>query len=400
MKFVSLFAGIGGFDLGLERAGMTCVGQCEIDPHAHAVLDRHWPNVPKHDDVTTLEADTFGPADVITFGSPCQDLSVAGKRAGLDGERSGLFLEAVRYIRDMLEETNGRSPRFAVWENVPGAYSSNGGADFAAVLASLVGGEVRRPSGGWANAGVAFGPLGSAEWRTLDSQYFGVPQRRRRIFLVYHPGGERAGQVLLEPDGVPGHSPQSGTAGARVAGAVTSGLGSGEPLTFINGFNGRIGTLSNVAPTLVGSGEDDRGIRNALVMQPSDAIAFEPRAYTRGVGSPASDATRAEPGLPVGTLAANSDPHIATSYAVRRLLPVECERLQGFPDGHTELGHYMEEIDRSRLWNAKTRTRPKGEEAETVVRLIADTHRYRMLGNAVTVPVIEWIGHRIKAVAA
>src|SRR5690606_15055442 len=123
---------------------------------------------------------TFGPSDVITFGSPCQDLSVAGKRAGLDGERSGLFLEAVRYIREMLEETGGRSPRFAVWENVPGAFSSNGGRDFAAVLESLVGGEVRRPADGWAGAGVAFGPLGSVEWRVLDSQHFGVAQRRRR----------------------------------------------------------------------------------------------------------------------------------------------------------------------------------------------------------------------------
>src|SRR5690625_474824 len=143
---VSLFAGVGGFDLGFERAGFTPVGMCEIDPHARSVLDRHWPTVPKHDDVTTLRGSTFGPADVVTFGSPCQDLSVAGKRAGLDGERSGLFLEAMRYVREMLEETSGQYPRAAVWENVPGAFSSNGGADFAAVLESMVGGTVRCPS--------------------------------------------------------------------------------------------------------------------------------------------------------------------------------------------------------------------------------------------------------------
>src|SRR5690606_25422586 len=103
--------------------------------------------------------------------------------------------------------TNGRFPRVAVWENVPGAFSSNGGADFAAVLASLVGGEVGRPADGWTNAGVAFGPLGAAEWRVLDSQHFGVAQRRRRVFLVYHPGSERAGQVLLEPQSVRGDTP-------------------------------------------------------------------------------------------------------------------------------------------------------------------------------------------------
>ena len=234
---LSLFAGVGGFDLALERAGHTCIGQVEIDPHARSVLARHWPDTPRHDDVTTFDPMQFGPADIITFGSPCQDLSVAGRRAGLAGGRSGLFMEAVRIIRGMLEATDGAYPRVAIWENVPGAFSSNDGADFAAVLESLVGGDVRRPANGWADAGVAFGPLGGAEWRTLDSQHFGVPQRRRRIFLVYHPGGERAGQVLFEPAGVRGHPAESRAAREGVTGPLEARPGAG-------GFPGTDGAIA------------------------------------------------------------------------------------------------------------------------------------------------------------
>lgn len=243
MKLLSLFAGVGGFDLGFEAEGFHTAAQCEIDPWASEVLARHWPDVPRHPDVTTLQPSDIGGCDVVTFGSPCQDLSLAGSRSGVrfasveeylerkvwlaalflaiddtssipvvaylvraldEFTRSGLFFEAVRIIRRMREETDGRLPRVAVWENVPGALSSNGGRDFAAVLASLVGGSVRVPADGWWDAGVAFGPRGGAEWRVLDSQHFGVPQRRRRIFLVYHPGERRAGQVLFEPNGLQG----------------------------------------------------------------------------------------------------------------------------------------------------------------------------------------------------
>ncbi len=125
---VSLFTGVGGFDEGFENAGFKTVGQVEIDPWCQQVLRRHWPDVPKHDDITTAHGMMFGAADVVTFGSPCQDLSVAGKRAGLDGARSGLFVEAMRFIREMREGTDGRYPEYAVWENVCGAFSSGAGA--------------------------------------------------------------------------------------------------------------------------------------------------------------------------------------------------------------------------------------------------------------------------------
>lgn len=167
MKFGSLFAGVGGFDLGFEAAGMECCFQVEWDKHCQQVLAYHWPDVPRWSDVSDVDGADLPPVDVITFGSPCQDLSVAGKRAGLDGGRSNLFFEATRIIREMRDATDGVFPRVAVWENVPGAFSSNGGHDFGSVLDGLA----------------ESGALG-IEWGVLDARWFGVPQRRRRIFVV------------------------------------------------------------------------------------------------------------------------------------------------------------------------------------------------------------------------
>jgi DNA (cytosine-5)-methyltransferase 1 len=171
MRVVSLFSGVGGFDMGLEAAGMTTVFQCEIDKHARAVLDYHWPDVPKWDDVSTLTGahilEATGGVDVVAWGSPCQDLSLAGKRAGLSGERSGLFHQGIRIIKELRELSNGTYPTWSIWENVVGALSSNGGADFGEVLHEMD------------EAGACF-----SEWVVLDAQYFGVPQRRRRVFVI------------------------------------------------------------------------------------------------------------------------------------------------------------------------------------------------------------------------
>jgi DNA (cytosine-5)-methyltransferase 1 len=171
MKVLSLFSGVGGFDLGLERAGMQTVFQCEWDKHATKILEKHWPHVPRWTDVSTLTGEhilSHAPViDVVAWGSPCQDLSVAGKRAGLEGARSGLFHEGVRIIKELRELTNGKYPRISIWENVAGALSSGKGADFGQVLTEMD------------EAGACF-----SEWRILDAQYFGVPQRRRRVFLI------------------------------------------------------------------------------------------------------------------------------------------------------------------------------------------------------------------------
>jgi site-specific DNA-cytosine methylase len=207
-RLVSLFAGVGGFDLAFEQAGFQTVGQVEIDEWCQKVLTRQWPDVPKHRDITTAHGMIFGPAEVVTFGSPCQDLSVAGKRAGLEGERSGLFMEAMRFIREMREGTSGEYPKYALWENVPGALNSNAGRDFAVVLGQLA-------------------KLGALDisWRVLDSRHFGVAQRRRRVFLVADFGGERAAQILFEPEGVRRDTQEGGSEGQDVAACLTTGVG-------------------------------------------------------------------------------------------------------------------------------------------------------------------------------
>lgn len=163
-------------------------------------------------DITKIHGNEIEPVDCITFGSPCQDLSIAGRRTGLAGERSGLFMEAVRIIKEMRSSTNGLCPTFAVWENVPGAFSSNGGEDFRAVLEELARVEQpdvsipRPPRGGrWSKAGAIAGNGWSLAWRQLDAQYWGVPQRRKRIALVVDFAGGRAGEILFERESVPGH---------------------------------------------------------------------------------------------------------------------------------------------------------------------------------------------------
>jgi DNA (cytosine-5)-methyltransferase 1 len=167
LTFGSLFAGVGGFDMGFEQAGWDCKFQVEWDKNCQQILNKHWPDVPKWLDVSDVNGAEIPPVDCIIFGSPCQDLSVAGKRAGLEGERSGLFHEAVRIIKEMRDATNGTFPRWTVWENVAGALSSNNGRDFGTVINEM------------AKAGAHL-----QEYALLDAQYFGVPQRRRRVFLV------------------------------------------------------------------------------------------------------------------------------------------------------------------------------------------------------------------------
>ncbi len=196
MKFISLFSGIGGFDVGLERAGMQCVAQVEKDKQALSVLEKHWPKVPRFDDVATFKKKRGLSADLIAGGFPCQDVSVAGKRAGLAGERSGLFWEFMRIVSDF-------APRWVLIENVPGLLSSNGGKDMAAVVMALA-----ERGYGWA-------------YRVLDSQYFGLAQRRERVFIVGCLGdARRASQVLFESESLPWDTSPSRATKQTVAGIL------------------------------------------------------------------------------------------------------------------------------------------------------------------------------------
>lgn len=208
----SLFDGSGGFPLGGLISGIIPLWASEVEPFPIRVTTKRLPQVKHLGDVSKINGDEIPPVDIITFGSPCQDMSIAGKREGLAGGRSSLYYEAVRIIKEMRCKTNGEYPRFVVWENVPGAFSSNKGEDFREVLKSLC--EVKSadvtvpepPKGKWKNAGNIVADDFSIAWRVLDAQYWGVPQRRKRIYLVADFAGGCAGKILFESEGLSGYS--------------------------------------------------------------------------------------------------------------------------------------------------------------------------------------------------
>ena len=217
MNVLSLFSGVGGFDLGLENAGMKTIYQCEWDKHATRILERHWPTVPRWGDISTLTAKEIlrhgTPPDVVAWGSPCQDLSVAGKRAGLEGERSGLFHEGIRIINELRKETNNEYPKISIWENVAGALSSNRGADFGVIIDEM------------AKAGAMV-----IEWGLLDAQHFGIPQRRRRVFVIaiFNPSTASLCPSPLLPVGesLPGDTKKGKPKRKESSSQVTEGFGS------------------------------------------------------------------------------------------------------------------------------------------------------------------------------
>ena len=207
VKVLSLFDGSGCWQLAAELVGFEAKYASEIEKFPIEVTKKNFPNMIHLGDVTKVKGDEIEPCEVICAGSPCQDLSVAGKREGLKGERSGLFMEVIRIIKEMRRATNGRYPKLAIWENVPGAFSSNGGEDFRAVIEEFIhicsdADIPRPPQGKWTNSGLLGGDGYSLAWRVLDAQYWGVPQRRRRIFLVADFAGERAGKILFEREGL------------------------------------------------------------------------------------------------------------------------------------------------------------------------------------------------------
>jgi DNA (cytosine-5)-methyltransferase 1 len=225
----SLFDGSGGFCLGGILAGIKPVWQSEIEPFPIRVTTKRLPFVKHYGDVNTLDGGELEPVDIITFGSPCTDLSIAGKRAGLEGSQSGLFHQAVRIIKEMREKTNGIYPRFIVWENVPGAFSSHGGDDFQKVLEEICGicdDSVSVPgSAKWEPAGCILGDGFSVAWRVLDADAWGVPQRRKRIYLVGHLTGHCAGKILFESEGLSGYSAEGFRSWQRTACHTESGVG-------------------------------------------------------------------------------------------------------------------------------------------------------------------------------
>lgn len=284
----SLFDGSGGFPLGGLISGITPLWASEVEPFPIRVTTKRLPQITHYGDVSKLSGAEVPPVDIITFGSPCQDMSVAGKRSGLDGERSSLFYQAVRIVKEMRCKTNGKYPRFVVWENVPGAFSSNKGEDFKAVLEEIC--KIKNEhisvpqSGKWTNAGEIVGEQFSLAWRVFDAQYWGVPQRRKRIYLVADFAGQCAGKILFESEGVSGYPPKGicpwqGTAGdfegcTGAAGTVCLNDQDGNRMDVTEGMTCTLRAESNHPPLVFENHSQDTRYTGPLEQAPTVSSAY------------------------------------------------------------------------------------------------------------------------------
>ncbi len=349
-------------------------------------------------DITKINWFEVEPVDCVTGGSPCQDLSVAGKRAGLAGERSGLYIEQIRCVKELRQRDiqSGRTgamvrPRWMVWENVPGAFSSNGGKDFAAVLEEAVkivepqAPPIPVPDKGWPSAGCLSDVDGrwSIAWRVHDAQFWGVPQRRRRIALVCDFGGMSAPEVLFERKGLRGDTAESGTAREGIAGDAEAGFnsavrdvttyclqGNGIDRADAAGCNGK-GWREDVSYTL---NTIDRPAVYAFDSLASNSMkSSNPHSGCRQVEiAKTLDCADPNPSKNQGGMAIlHCYDMNAVSQTVRRLTPLECERLQGYPDGWTDIGEWIDS---------------KGKKHQT-----SDTSRYKALGNSIALPFWYWM---------
>lgn len=408
MRYLSLFSGIEAASVAWEPLGWEPVAFCEVDAFPSAVLAHRWPDVPNLGDITKVDWSDFAKGkrkpDVVVGGSPCQSFSVAGNREGLAGE-SGLMFEYIRAIQCIM-------PRCFVWENVPGAFTSEGGEAFRQLLAEM--------------DALGYG----LAWRVLDAQFFGVAQRRERVFLVGCLGDpRRAARVLFEPDGLRWDTPSSrdkrqelaaraGRGAEGAGGAVAKTLqvrcgceGGGKGALVQDDMSATLSTSQTqtvFAPTYTIQGDIARG---AHMGQNGCGYSESGECYTlntmdvHAVAAPVclgDDNAKASCDVDMcGALKVGGSAPImgGSAYEVRRLMPVECERLQGFPDGHTDLTgadpdalfermarEDMDEAGRKRL---RTKLRKWCEACP-------DTPRYKACGNSMAVPVMRWIGERIE----
>jgi len=396
LQLVSLFAGVGGFDIAAERSGIDPIVACEIDPQARGVLQHRFPNTILINDVKDVTGDKLREhgldprRTIITGGFPCQDLSIAGRQAGLEGgERSSLFFEIVRILREF-------NPQWFILENVPGLLSSKRGRDMGIVVGEL------------AELGYSF------SWRVLDAQNFGVPQRRRRVFIVGHFGADatRVEQVLFESEGRRRDTEASGTQGQDIAGNIASSSkpdrkwpplvsptvtskwhkGNGGPaddehqnlvpaavLIHNKQSDGDVRLYDDISPTVTRTWGTGGNNVPMVETNPQRIDVFDTQfgsnAQVFNNISPTLKHSQQSPSVAFPTLRREGNGHaVSTPTTVRRLTPMECERLQGFPDG----------------WSAQRIDHKKG-----IVVDQAGSSRYKQMGNAVAVPVVEWIFNRL-----
>lgn len=369
-------------------------------------------------DITKINWDEVESVDCVTGGSPCQDLSIAGKRAGLAGERSGLYMEQIRCVKELRkasERTGKIRPRYMVWENVPGAFSSNGGKDFAAVLEEAV--KIVEPEAPsiptptkWPTSGCLMGGGWSIAWRVHDAQFWGVPQRRKRIALVCDFGGRTAPEILFERKGLSGDTEQSGTKREEIARTAGNGIEGASGFTNRGYFTGDIAETLRSDPHGayphvygIGNGQAHEAMtmaqevsqtlntmhdKQAILYQPKSAMeenwtASETKNALRAGESKVSHAVLCEDVSHTLRAKANcayredTETYPVQNMMARRLTPLECERLQGYPDGWTNIGKW---IDGS---GKKHRS--------------SDNGRYKALGNSIALPFWFWLLRRISA---
>lgn len=361
MRYISIFSGIEAASVAWKPLGWEPVAFSEVDDFPSSVLAERFPDVPNLGDITKVDwSDYRGAVDLVVGGSPCQSFSIAGNRTGLDGA-SGLMWEYVRCVREVM-------PRWIVWENVPGALSSSKGEDFRCLLDAL-------------------DELGyGLAWRVLDAQFFGVAQRRRRVFIVGHLGDRHAADVLFEPESLRWDSPSSRAKREALTGRPDESACSSGLCWHLGGKSRDIGfeieqspTITSVKPpaacyTMVVRCGCEGGGKGALVQDDVSATLatsnnqtlFQPVCMTDATSNAAVDIGMA------GTITSHGEkqaPIVARYYVVRKLTPRECERLQGFPDDWTLID-----------WNGKQ---------------APDGKRYKAIGNSMAVPVMRWIGERI-----
>ena len=441
MKLGSLFDGSGTAPLCAAILGWEPVWASEIEAFPVKVTSKRFPRMKHLGDITKINGGEIEPVDAVVGGSPCQDLSVAGKQAGLQGgTRSHLLYEMVRIIKEMRRATNGKYPRYIVWENVPGAFSSNQGRDFHEVLKAFVScadhpcdvpepprkGRAGADKLVWGNAGCIVGDGFSLAWRVLDAQYRGVPQRRRRIFLVVDLGGERAGEILFEREGLwrdpeQGREARKGAAAAAV-GSADRGTGDGElnvkhlqggkdPVVYDCRGNGD----GKVAPNLTSDHQNRVTDYSACVVYPGVGITSKENASNPQPGDPcctldtdsrkylvAENAPQCfgndqmhqvQMSDVIGALNCMHDQQMIVQnakpprrYIVRRLTPMECCRLQGFLDWYVYgcekqpiTGWWLENNDWMRVID------PHGEVEGS------DSAIYKMWGNGMALPCMLFV---------
>jgi len=370
MIYGSVCSGIEAASVAWSPLGWKPAFLSEIEKFPRAVLAHHYPETPLHGDFTTIKADEYAAIDLLVGGTPCQSFSIAGLRGGLDDDRGNLALEYLR-LADRLR------PRWLVWENVPGVLSSNGGRDFGAIL------------GGMVELGYGFA------YRVLDAQFFGVAQRRRRVFVVGYLGDwRRAAAVLFERHSLSGDFKPSRLKGEGAASKVSDRSGR----DYLGGWdyeNNAHGPDSPTGPLLKGSptgggrplpaiafgwqnsrhqGDQLGRIVSTLDKSKTPAVAYSIMPMNSGKDYKARETEIAQPIMAGGPVGGNQGGDYIVQSAVRRLTPIECERLQGFPDGYTDVP-----------WRGKT---------------APDGPRYKALGNSMAVPVMRWVGERIAMVDA